>query len=156
MPGQPTEDAEYPDPHYANGQGGTRSKAKPAFAAKAATQSAPPQKSGRADGSADPWPEKKTKARTQAAAQRTGITPCDFPVGIRDTQGFKAERLQTPCQTAPEEGGIYTLPPPIPGERIQMDTCKIALNLYRYTAIDGCAHYRGRSKSTKNALRQDA
>jgi len=31
---------------------------------------------------------------------------------------------------------------PIPGERIQMDTCKIAPNLYRYTSIDDCTHYR--------------
>jgi len=31
---------------------------------------------------------------------------------------------------------------PIPGERIRMDTCKTAPNLYRYTAIDDCTRYR--------------
>ena len=31
---------------------------------------------------------------------------------------------------------------PIPGERVQMDTCKIAPNLYQYTAIDDCTRYR--------------
>ena len=31
---------------------------------------------------------------------------------------------------------------PIPGERIQMDTCKIGSNLYQYTAIDDCTRYR--------------
>ena len=31
---------------------------------------------------------------------------------------------------------------PIPGDRIQMDTCKIGLNLYQYTAIDDCTRYR--------------
>ena len=31
---------------------------------------------------------------------------------------------------------------PIPGERIQMDTCKIAPGLYQYTAIDDCTRYR--------------
>lgn len=30
---------------------------------------------------------------------------------------------------------------PIPGDRIQMDTCKIALSLYQYTALDDCAWY---------------
>ena len=31
---------------------------------------------------------------------------------------------------------------PIPGERVQMDTCKIAPGLYQYTAIDDCTRYR--------------
>ena len=30
---------------------------------------------------------------------------------------------------------------PIPGERVQMDTCKIASGLYQYTAIDDCTRY---------------
>lgn len=31
---------------------------------------------------------------------------------------------------------------PIPGERVQMDTCKISPNLYQHTAIDDCTRYR--------------
>jgi transposase-like protein len=31
---------------------------------------------------------------------------------------------------------------PIPGERIQMDTCKTGPNLYQHTAIDDCTRYR--------------
>jgi transposase len=31
---------------------------------------------------------------------------------------------------------------PIPGERIQMDTCKIAAGVYQYTAIDDCTRTR--------------
>ena len=31
---------------------------------------------------------------------------------------------------------------PIPGDRFQMDTCKIAPGLYQYTAIDGCTRHR--------------
>jgi transposase InsO family protein len=31
---------------------------------------------------------------------------------------------------------------PIPGERAQMDTCKIGPNVYQYTAIDDCTRYR--------------
>lgn len=30
----------------------------------------------------------------------------------------------------------------IPGERVQMDTCKIAPSLYQYTSIDDCTRYR--------------
>jgi transposase InsO family protein len=30
---------------------------------------------------------------------------------------------------------------PIPGDRVQMDTCKIALGIYQYTAIDDCTRY---------------
>ena len=31
---------------------------------------------------------------------------------------------------------------PLPGDRVQMDTCKITSNLYQYTAIDDCTRYR--------------
>lgn len=31
---------------------------------------------------------------------------------------------------------------PIPGDRVQMDTCKIAPGLYRYTAIDDCSRFQ--------------
>jgi len=31
---------------------------------------------------------------------------------------------------------------PIPGERVQMDTCKITKGMYQYTAIDDCTRYQ--------------
>ena len=31
---------------------------------------------------------------------------------------------------------------PIPGERVQMDTCKIAPGYYQYTAVDNCTRFR--------------
>ena len=31
---------------------------------------------------------------------------------------------------------------PVPGDRVQMDVCKIAPGLYQYTAIDDCSRYR--------------
>lgn len=31
---------------------------------------------------------------------------------------------------------------PIPGDRVQLDTCKIASGLYQYTAVDDCTRYR--------------
>lgn len=31
---------------------------------------------------------------------------------------------------------------PVPGERVQIDTCKIADGIYQYTAIDDCSRFR--------------
>ncbi len=31
---------------------------------------------------------------------------------------------------------------PIPGDRVQMDTCKIAPGIYQYTAVDDCSRWR--------------
>lgn len=31
---------------------------------------------------------------------------------------------------------------PIPGDRVQVDTCKIAPNIYQYTAVDDCSRWR--------------
>ena len=31
---------------------------------------------------------------------------------------------------------------PIPGDRVQIDTCKIAPGLYQYTAVDDCSRWR--------------
>ena len=31
---------------------------------------------------------------------------------------------------------------PVPGDRVQMDTCKIAPGLYQYTSVDDCTRYR--------------
>jgi transposase InsO family protein len=31
---------------------------------------------------------------------------------------------------------------PTPGERVQMDTCKVAPRIYQYTAVDDCTRYR--------------
>lgn len=38
--------------------------------------------------------------------------------------------------------GIKRYTRPLPGERVQMDVCKIAPGLYQYTAIDDCTRYR--------------
>lgn len=44
----------------------------------------------------------------------------------------------------------------VPGERVQMDTCKIAPGRYQYTAIDDCTRYRVlrlyRRRTTENTL----
>ncbi len=44
----------------------------------------------------------------------------------------------------------------LPGERVQMDVCKIAGNLYQYTAIDDCTRYKVlalyKRRTAKNTL----
>jgi len=37
--------------------------------------------------------------------------------------------------------GVKRYSRPIPGERVQMDVCKIRPGLYQYTAIDDCSRY---------------
>lgn len=41
-----------------------------------------------------------------------------------------------------QKSGFVRYERPVPGDRIQMDTCKIGPNLYQYTAIDDCTRYR--------------
>lgn len=50
-----------------------------------------------------------------------GVKPL---AGIRRRTGYK----------------IYSRP--VPGDRVQMDTCKIGPGLYQYTAVDDCTRYR--------------
>ena len=49
----------------------------------------------------------------------------------------------------------------VPGDRVQMDVCKIGLGLYQYTAIDDCSRFqvlrtypRRNAKSTLDFLEQ--
>ena len=45
-------------------------------------------------------------------------------------------RLEWP---RPKRKGTRRYSRPVPGDRVQMDTCKIAPGLYQYTAIDDCS-----------------
>lgn len=38
--------------------------------------------------------------------------------------------------------GVRQYSRPIPGDRVQMDVCKIAPGIYQYTAIDDCSRYK--------------
>ena len=42
----------------------------------------------------------------------------------------------------PEREGTKRYSRPVPGDRVQMDTCKIAPGLYQYTAIDDCSRWQ--------------
>src|SRR5215218_1243508 len=48
-------------------------------------------------------------------------------------------RLERP---RPERKGTRRYSRPVPGDRVQMDTCKIAPGLYQYTAIDDCSRWQ--------------
>jgi len=85
------------------------------------------------------------KADGQTEAQRAGTTPFDFPVGIRDTQSFKVERLQTPCQTDLEEGGIPAAL--FPMNEYRWTQLRICTGTWQWTAVRATEC----SKSTKNA-----
>lgn len=47
-----------------------------------------------------------------------------------------------PLRRPPRKKRVRGYSKKIPGERIQMDTCKIASGLYQYTAIDDCTRYQ--------------
>lgn len=47
-----------------------------------------------------------------------------------------------PIRRPPRKKRIRGYSKKIPGERIQMDTCKIASGLYQYTAIDDCTRFQ--------------
>src|SRR5215218_5152398 len=42
----------------------------------------------------------------------------------------------------PKRKGTKRYSRPVPGDRVQMDTCKIAPGLYQYTAIDDCSRWQ--------------
>ncbi|HDI3253751.1 IS481 family transposase [Vibrio cholerae] len=48
----------------------------------------------------------------------------------------------TPIVTYRKKQDFQRYERPIPGDRVQMDTCKIAPVVYQYTAIDDCTRYR--------------
>ena len=61
-----------------------------------------------------------------------------------------------PLRTLRRKADFIRYQRPIPGERIQMDTCKIAPDRYQYTAIDDCTRYRVlrlyRQRTAENTL----
>ncbi len=50
-----------------------------------------------------------------------------------------AQRLE---QARLRRKGVRKYARPIPGERVQMDVCKIAPGIYQFTAIDDCSRYK--------------
>jgi transposase InsO family protein len=47
-----------------------------------------------------------------------------------------------PLRRPKREKRVLRYSRPIPGERVQVDTCKIAPSIYQYTAIDDCTRYQ--------------
>ena len=47
-----------------------------------------------------------------------------------------------PLRRPKREKRVLRYSRPIPGERVQVDTCKIAPGIYQYTAIDDCTRYQ--------------
>ena len=52
-------------------------------------------------------------------------------------------RNQVPPLVKPKRAKkVHRYSRPIPGERVQLDTCKIAHGIYQYTAVDDCSRYQ--------------
>lgn len=54
---------------------------------------------------------------------------------------FKKHQLK-PVKKFRKKSDFIRYERPIPGDRVQMDTCKIGPGLYQYTSIDDCTRYR--------------
>lgn len=54
---------------------------------------------------------------------------------------FKKHKVK-PVKKIRKKSDFIRYERPIPGDRIQMDTCKIAPGLYQYTSVDDCTRYR--------------
>lgn len=45
-------------------------------------------------------------------------------------------------RSLPKRKAVIRYSRPVPGDRVQMDTCKIAPGVYQYTAVDDCSRFR--------------
>jgi transposase InsO family protein len=55
---------------------------------------------------------------------------------------LRALGVKPPLRTLPNRKIITRYNRPIPSDRVQMDTCKIAPGIYQYTAVDDCSRFR--------------
>lgn len=65
----------------------------------------------------------------------------DFRISL-DTIHKVLKRHKVPPLKRPKRRGIKRYSRPIPGDRIQMDTMKVAPGVIQYTAVDDCTRYR--------------
>lgn len=141
MPASYAHDAAYLDRHFANGYVAIRNLAKQVCSLKAVAHSA------------------ARTERVSEADQATILRLCTERKGARRIQNEL--RLYEQCELSLatihkilSEAGAKPLirsrrptqpkrdSRPVPGDRVQMDTMKIARGVYRYTAVDDCSRFR--------------
>lgn len=66
----------------------------------------------------------------------------DISLGIATIHKVLKKNHVKPIVTYRKKTDYIRYERPIPGDRVQLDTCKIAPNLYQYTSIDDCTRYR--------------
>jgi transposase InsO family protein len=64
----------------------------------------------------------------------------DVQLGLATIQKV-LQQHQVPPLRRPQRKEHKRYQRPIPGDRVQMDTCKIAKGLYQYTAVDDCSRF---------------
>lgn len=55
---------------------------------------------------------------------------------------LKTHNIEPLKRGLPYRKGVIRYSRPVPGDRVQMDTCKIAPGVYQYTAVDDCSRFR--------------
>lgn len=66
----------------------------------------------------------------------------NFSVSLATIHKVLKRNRAAPLKRARRKKSYTRYSRPIPGERVQMDTCKIGPGLYQYTAIDDCTRYK--------------
>lgn len=66
----------------------------------------------------------------------------NFPVHCINPQSPVAPSSKTLGEIPRRQADVTRCQRPITGERVQMNTCEIAHDLYQYAVIDGCIRYR--------------
>ena len=66
----------------------------------------------------------------------------DISLSVASIHKVLCRQQVKPLVTLRRKNNFVRYQRPIPGERVQMDTCKIAPGQYQYTAIDDCTRYR--------------
>lgn len=66
----------------------------------------------------------------------------DFPISLSTIQKVLTSQDVKPLRKPPRQKRVRRYSRKVPGECVQMDTCKIAPGLYQYTAVDDCTRYQ--------------
>lgn len=65
-----------------------------------------------------------------------------YPLSLASTHKALTTEQAQPIKKLRRKKKFKRYSRPIPGDRIQMDTCKIAPGIYQYTAVDDCSRWR--------------
>ena len=64
------------------------------------------------------------------------------PLSLATIHKILVRNKVKPLRRPERDKKIHRYSRAIPGERVQMDTCKIATGIFKYTAVDDCTRYQ--------------